>query len=498
MMPMLFNNRYQIIRTLGSGGFGETFLAEDTQMPSQRRCVIKQLKPIENNPTIYQLVQERFAREAAILEELGGVSEQIPTLYAYFSLEEKFYLVQEWVEGDTLTGKIQQHGLFRESSVREILSNILPVLEFVHSKRIIHRDIKPDNIILRHDGKPVLIDFGAVRETMATVVNSQGSLTRSIIIGTPGYMPSEQAAGRAVYSSDIYSLGLTIVYLLSGKSPQQLETDSNTGEIIWESEVGNISPSLKTVIDRAIAFHPRERFSTALEMLQALQTATPFPATVPFQHQVAVTSNQPTQSLSQKQNTKFQKNKSSKQSGKLLQNIVIGSVIGVLTIGVLWLLTTRNITPQPEIQAATETESQDTINPEPPVVKEPEPPVIKEPEPQIATNTEPQITTQPEPQTIVKPVGNDFSWLSLRSVTDADLDPFDGKGLDIMRNSIFARYGRRFNNQYLQQYFNGQSWYTPKYSPQEFPIKLLSKLEIQNAEFIDKYQDRTGKRFVKK
>ena len=93
---------------------------------------------------------------------------------------------------------------------------------------------------------------------------------------------------------------------------------------------------------------------------------------------------------------------------------------------------------------------------------------------------------------------NDFSWLSLRSVTDADLDPFDGKGLDIMRNSIFARYGRRFNNQYLQQYFNGQSWYTPKYSPQEFPIKLLSKLEIQNAEFIDKYQDRTGKRFVKK
>ncbi len=106
MMPMLLNSRYQIIRTLGSGGFGETFLAEDTQMPSQRRCVIKQLKPIENNPQIYQLVQERFAREAAILEELGGVSEQIPTLYAYFSLEEKFYLVQEWVEGDTLTGKV--------------------------------------------------------------------------------------------------------------------------------------------------------------------------------------------------------------------------------------------------------------------------------------------------------------------------------------------------------------------------------------------------------
>ncbi|MEM6754991.1 MAG: serine/threonine-protein kinase, partial [Cyanobacteria bacterium P01_C01_bin.38] len=197
-MQMLLNNRYQIIRTLGSGGFGETFLAEDTQMPSRRSCVIKQLKPIENNLQVYQLVQERFAREGAILEELGGLSEQIPTLYAYFCDRDQFYLVQEWVEGDTLTAKVQQQGLFNESSVREILSNLLPVLSFVHSKRIVHRDIKPDNIILRNsDGKPVLIDFGAVRETMATAVNSQGSLTRSIVIGTPGYMPSEQAAGRA-------------------------------------------------------------------------------------------------------------------------------------------------------------------------------------------------------------------------------------------------------------------------------------------------------------
>lgn len=496
---MLLNNRYEIIRTLGSGGFGNTFLAEDTQMPSQRRCVIKQLKPIENNLQIYQLVQQRFAREGAILEELGGVSEQIPTLYAYFCLEDQFYLVQEWVEGDTLTAKLQQQGLFNESSVKEILSNLLPVLNFVHSKRIVHRDIKPDNIILRNsDAKPVLIDFGAVRETMATVVNSQGSLTRSIIIGTPGYMPSEQAAGRAVYSSDLYSLGLTMIYLLTGKSPQQLETDSQTGEIVWESEAGNVSASLKTVINRAIAFHPRERFSTALEMLQALQTATPFPATVPFQRQAA-TSNQPTQSLSQ-QNTKFQENKSSKQLGILPQSIVIGSVIAVFAIGGLWLLIPRNITPQPEIKAVTENESQVSTNPEPPVIKEPEP------EPQITTNSEPpiikepepQITTQPEPQTIVKPVENDFSWLSSRRVTDADLDPFDGKGLDIMRNSIFARYGRRFNNQDLQQYFDRQSWYTPQYSPQDFPIKLLSKLEMQNAQFIDKYQDRTGKRFVKK
>ncbi|RUR76746.1 protein kinase [Chlorogloeopsis fritschii PCC 9212] len=270
---MLLNERYQVIRTLGSGGFGETFLAEDTQMPSHRRCVIKLLKPIQNNPQIYQLVQERFGREAAILEDLGGSTDQIPTLYAYFQLNNQFYLVQEWVEGDTLTEKIEQQGLFSESVVRELLANLLPVLEYVHSKRIIHRDLKPDNIILRHrDGKPVLIDFGAVRESMGTVLNSQGNPTSSIVIGTPGYMPSEQAAGKPVYSSDLYSLGMTAIYLLTGQPPQALEIDSRTGEILWHSHAMNVSPTLMGIIDKAIQYHPRDRYSSAREMLQALQT----------------------------------------------------------------------------------------------------------------------------------------------------------------------------------------------------------------------------------
>jgi serine/threonine protein kinase, bacterial len=271
---MLLNNRYRVIHTLGSGGFGETFLAEDTQMPSQRRCVVKQLKPIQNNPQIYQLVQERFQREAAILEELGGSHEQIPALYAYFSLEGEFYLVQEWVEGETLTKAIQQRGLFGEAAIREILSNLLPVLDFVHSRGIIHRDIKPDNIIIRHgDKKPVLIDFGAVRETMGTAMNSQGMPTSSIVIGTPGFMPSEQAMGRPIFASDIYSLGMTAIYLLTGRQPQELPTDSRTGEIDWKNYVGNIQPNLAAIIDRSIAYHPRDRFTSAREMLDALNGA---------------------------------------------------------------------------------------------------------------------------------------------------------------------------------------------------------------------------------
>ncbi|MFN6537655.1 MAG: protein kinase domain-containing protein [Nostoc sp. EkiNYC01] len=281
-MQTLLNNRYRVIQTLGSGGFGETFLAEDTQMPSNRRCVIKQLRPIQNNPQIYQLVQERFQREAAILEDLGGTSNQIPTLYAYFQSDGQFYLVQEWIEGDTLTAKVHEQGLLTESAVREILINLLPVLEQVHNQRIVHRDIKPDNIILRHrDRKAVLIDFGAVRESMGTVVNSQGLPTSSIVIGTPGFMPSEQAAGRPVYSSDLYSLGITAIYLLTGKQPQELETDSRSGEIIWHRHALSISPTLAGVIDRAIAYHPRDRFATAREMLDALQFGS-VPPTVPY------------------------------------------------------------------------------------------------------------------------------------------------------------------------------------------------------------------------
>ncbi|MDZ8052933.1 MAG: protein kinase domain-containing protein [Aulosira sp. ZfuVER01] len=285
-MQTLLNNRYQVIQTLGGGGFGETFLAEDTQMPSKRRCVIKQLKPIHNNPQIYQLVQERFQREAAILEDLGGSTDQIPSLYAYFQSEGQFYVVQEWVEGQTLTVKLQQQGLLSESAVRDILVNLLPVLEYIHTKRIIHRDIKPDNIILRYrDNKPVLIDFGAVRETMGTVVNSQGLPTSSIVIGTPGYMPSEQAMGRPVFSSDLYSLGMTAIYLLTGKQPPELETDPRSGEIIWSKHALSVSPTFAGVIDRAIAYHPRDRFASAREMLQALQIgANTFPPTVPYQH----------------------------------------------------------------------------------------------------------------------------------------------------------------------------------------------------------------------
>jgi serine/threonine protein kinase, bacterial len=275
MKAVLLNNRYRILKTLGRGGFGETYLTEDTHMPSGRKCVLKQLKPIVKSPKTPLWMKERFQREAAILEELGQGHDQIPRLYAYFSEADKFYLVQEWIEGLTLEQYWLQEGNLHRDEVKKILLQLLPVLDYVHSRRIIHRDIKPENIILRQgDNVPFLIDFGAVKEAIATEINENSSSSSfSASIGTPGYMSSEQAAGRPIYSSDLYSLGLTMIFLLTGKSPNELETDPRDGEIIWVEHAHNLDPELSKIINQAIRFHPRDRFTSAKEMLDAFLEA---------------------------------------------------------------------------------------------------------------------------------------------------------------------------------------------------------------------------------
>ncbi|MGD1714074.1 protein kinase domain-containing protein [Dapis sp. BLCC M172] len=274
MKPKLLNNRYRVIRAISSGGFGETFLAQDTQMPSGRYCVIKQLKVVTNNPDIYQEVLQRFQREAAILEELGETNTQIPKLYAYFSdTAGQFFLIQEWIEGETLAKIVETTGKMTDSYVQKILISLLSVINYIHSKNIIHRDIKPENIILRQaDDLPVLIDFGAVKDSISTAINSENNTPVSLMIGTPGYMAFEQAAGRPVYASDLYSLGLTAIYLLTGKVPQDLEMDLQTGKIIWQQYTNNLTPKLAGILDKAIQPNISDRFGTAREMLEALQS----------------------------------------------------------------------------------------------------------------------------------------------------------------------------------------------------------------------------------
>lgn len=274
-MTKLLNNRYQVLDVLGGGGFSTTFLVEDTHMPSRRRCVLKQLKPVSVDPSIQTLVQERFQREAAILETLGEVSDQIPRLYAYFTEAHQYYLVQELIEGRTLAEVIQTQQALSEATVLDILMRLLPIIDLIHQRGIIHRDIKPENIILRsQDGKPVLIDFGAVKETLGTVVNAEGQPTSSVVIGTPGFMATEQSRGFPTYASDLYSLGLTAIYLLTGKFPHELNIDPQTSQLRWHQSVLNVSPGFATVLDRSINLAARDRYASAPDFMQALRDST--------------------------------------------------------------------------------------------------------------------------------------------------------------------------------------------------------------------------------
>lgn len=276
-MSHLLDNRYRVIKTLGSGGFGDTYLAEDTKMPSKRQCVIKQLKPVADNPQMYALLQQRFQREAAVLEHLGEESRYIPKLYASFTENGLFYLVQEWIEGLTLAESVMGQGIWQEASVRAMMIGVLHTLIYVHDRGIIHRDIKPDNIILRN-GEPVLIDFGAVKETLnVSTIPNVAHTARSIVIGTPGFMASEQAAGRPFFASDLYSLAITAIFALTGKYPQQIGTNQATGELHWQPHLENgqsISNELKAIFAKALQFDPRDRYGSAREMLDALQTGT--------------------------------------------------------------------------------------------------------------------------------------------------------------------------------------------------------------------------------
>ncbi|MFQ3582151.1 MAG: serine/threonine-protein kinase, partial [Chloracidobacterium sp.] len=268
----LLKNQYRLIQELGTGAFGKTYLAEDTHSPSNRRCVIKHLT-WNHDPQMAPTVRERFRREAALLETLGrGSQGGIPELYAYFIEGEQYYLVQEWIDGETLTQKLRREGPQPEAAVVSILLGALRVIDYIHTRPtpIIHRDIKPDNIMLRRsNGQSVLIDFGVVKEV--TRVDGSSNVN-TIMAGTSGYMPLEQAAGRPTFASDLYALGMTAITLTTGSHPREF-VDPISGEINWRPAAPQVSPSLAAVLDIAIRRNDRERFQTARDFAIAIQGA---------------------------------------------------------------------------------------------------------------------------------------------------------------------------------------------------------------------------------
>ncbi|MBD2212023.1 serine/threonine protein kinase [Calothrix sp. FACHB-156] len=264
----LLRNRYRIIQPIGRGGFARTYLAEDIDKLNEQ-CVVKQLVRGQfysgGGSDAQKKATELFEREAKRLQELGK-HDQIPTLLAYFKENDYLYVVQELIEGQNLLQELKQQGVFDETKIRQLLNDLLPVLNTIHEQQVIHRDIKAENIIRRqHDGKLVLIDFGVSKQKTEAANTAPGT-----IIGSLGYAPIEQLQlGTAYPASDLYSLGITCFHLLTNVTPSQLwmkQGFSWTNN--WRSQLSQpISQELGLILDRLMQEHHEQRYQSAKAVL---------------------------------------------------------------------------------------------------------------------------------------------------------------------------------------------------------------------------------------
>lgn len=267
-IPSLLRGRYRAVKPIGQGGFGRTYLAQDEDRLGTH-CVLKQFSPQVQGTKSLEKAVRLFNQEAVRLDELGE-HPQIPRLLAYFEQDGLLYLVQQFIEGQSLLQEMRQSGAFNERQIRDLLADLLPVLRFIHNHQVIHRDITPANILRRQsDNRLVLIDFGVAKQIGETTPGETG--TR---IGTEGYAPIEQfRGGRAYPASDLYSLGATCLHLMTETRPDNLY-DPLEGRWIWREhllERGTVvSDQFAEMMDLMLKDLVNERYQSADEVMRDL------------------------------------------------------------------------------------------------------------------------------------------------------------------------------------------------------------------------------------
>jgi len=276
MLGKTLKQRYKLVRILGAGGFGQTYLADDVQQSSHPQYVVKQLRPASQDKNFLSVARRLFDTEAKILEKLGDHT-QIPTLIDFFEEDSEFYLVQEFIDGHSLEAEIKQTEQFSEEQAIALLQAVLPILDFIHENHVVHRDLKPDNLIRRKDSNEmVLIDFGAVKEIRTHLITGEKT-GLTIGIGTQGYTPSEQLSGKPRYSSDIYALGMTAIHALTGRPPTDLPEAMGSLDPQWQ-EYTSVSPGLKILLGKMTRHYIHQRYQTVSEVLHDLNRLEELPA----------------------------------------------------------------------------------------------------------------------------------------------------------------------------------------------------------------------------
>jgi serine/threonine protein kinase len=289
----VLRDRYEIVEQIGMGSFGIMYIAEDRDYPDRKSFAIKQFNPLNTRQKNIDIARAKFNDEANTLARLAH--DLIPKLYARFEEDGQFYIVQDLVEGVPLAQELKAGDRKNERYLKKLLIDLLTPLTYVHQKNIIHRDLKPDNLIRRSDGRISLIDFGAGKEVLDSAERRLCQRTteaQGTTIGTPAYMPSEQAIGQAKLSSDIYAIGKIAIQAATGIHPSKLEKDPATENPIWQDLAPQISQDLKNILSRMVEYNFKARYPTATEALQEVNSQsidTPEPPTVAVEKIVAKT-----------------------------------------------------------------------------------------------------------------------------------------------------------------------------------------------------------------
>ena len=368
MVGKILCDRYQIIQIINQGMFCQTYIARDITLTDFPTCVVKHFLPSDRITLPVKIRRRLFTREVEALTKLGSY-EYVPHLLNHFEYNQEFYLVQEFIKGHCLSAELQPGKPWAETQVIELLQEVLGILDFVHSQGLIHRDVKPSNIMRRdRDNRLLLIDFGAVKPICNQLLEEQRNAFKlnktastTIAIGTPGYMPYEQHQGRPIPSSDIYALGIIGIQALTGVHPLELPEDQNSGELAWEHLV-DIDNDLAAVINQMVSYHSKNRYKSATEALAALMLLTDLSSVKAIRKtSVAITDTDevltsPSSTLLQQKNSEvYQASESDTiisvfpHKSALFIGLVIGLVSG-LALMVLSFLSIQTIRVTPEMQ----------------------------------------------------------------------------------------------------------------------------------------------------
>ncbi len=329
MIGKVLQERYQIVQSLGAGVFGQTYISVDIEHPHNPKCVIKQLKVTSLQPSFLQDLRLRFLTETRTLKHLGH-HKQIPQLISCFEENERFYLVQEFIEGHSLSGELPEDknpkSLWSENDVVKFLKDVLNILHYVHSQGVIHCDVKPENLIRRSwDGKLVLIDFGSIQPVDFGA--EEVLPIYSIPVTSLGYIPPEQFIGQTQPSSDIYALGMIAIQALTGLTPLQLKKHPSNNEVLWRSRDTAVSDYVAAVISKMTRYDYKERFTTASEVVEALKHIPVNPASQIIDAEYTIYSDAP------RNDDDFRSPESAKGSSPLLTGMKIGLAANSAIIG---------------------------------------------------------------------------------------------------------------------------------------------------------------------